>query len=150
MWHAPNQRVRALANAKRRERERARRPIHIKRIIATIEIATTPEPAESGQPKLHVRLVLNDLSPKGAGLFSPEPLIPGQSVFLKITDPEHLTIKAKVVWCQEYHANSHVLSNQSYSYRIGIEFVLSPSEEQAVKIFCDEVAKNFLFSVKAV
>src|SRR5690242_8040716 len=138
MWHAPNQRVRALANAKRRERERARRPIHIKRIIAAIEITdgstntANPNEPQPEQPKLNVRLVLNDLSPKGAGLFSPEQLIPGQMVSLRITDPEHLTIKAKVIWCQEYHANSHVLSQQSYSYRIGIEFILSPSEEQAV------------------
>jgi len=153
MWQAPNQRMRALANSKKRERERLRKPLHVKRITATIQ----PLPSEGDEPSTTqenlltpVRLILNDLSPKGAGLFSPTPFQPGQKISMSIKEPEHLSLKAKVIWCQSYHANSHVLSNQAYSFRMGVEFILTPTEEQELKIFCGEVAKNHVFSVRSV
>lgn len=145
MWHSPNQRLRAIANAKKRERERARRPIHIKRIIASLDLGNVAPDA----PKTNVRLVLNDLSYKGAGLFSPIALTPGQQIVLAISEPSQLSIKCRVAWCQEYHANSHVLSQQPHSYRLGLEFLLAPEEESAVKAFCDEVAKNHLYTQKS-
>jgi hypothetical protein len=148
MWQAPNQRVRAVANAKKREREKSRRPIHIKRINAQLEV----KQANSQETfKTHVRLILNDLSTKGVGLFSPEPLVPGQDIVLSIADPHQINLKARVIWCQEHTANSHVISAQPFSYRMGLEFELSTVEEQqSIKVFCEEVSKNHLYSVKAV
>jgi PilZ domain len=148
MWQAPNQRVRASANAKKRERERSRRPLHIKRIHAELELVTS----DSGHPfKTEVRVILNDLSPRGVGIFSHESLVAGQEVTLDIKDPYKIHLRARVIWCQEYDAYSHVLSSNPYSYRLGLEFVLPTGEEQtAIKTFCEEVSKNHLFSLKAV
>jgi hypothetical protein len=146
MWQAPNQRVRAAANAKKRERERSRRPIHIKRINAHVELVNpnSPEPI-----KTETRLILNDLSTKGVGLFSPTPFIQGQDITITITDPLQITLKGKVIWCQEHGANSHVISNQPYTYRIGVEFILpSLEDQQSVKAFYEEVCKKYLYSIR--
>ena len=145
MWHAPNQRLRAIANAKKRERERARRPIHIRRIIA--EMCTLGPEGET--PKTMVRLVLNDISPKGVGIFSPDSLSSGQEVKLELTEPSPFLLKARVVWCQEYHANSHVLTDRPYSYRMGLEFIVTPEEEQTLKAFCDEISRKYLFTPRS-
>lgn len=148
MWQAPNQRVRAASNAKKREREKNRKPIHLKRINAQLELNSTPQ---EGAEKVSVRILLNDLSTKGVGLFSPHFLAPGQMIILTITDPLQITLHARVIWCQEHSANSHVITNHSYSYRLGIEFTLETLEEQqSIKAFCDEVAKTYLYSPKAV
>ncbi len=146
MWNAPNQRLRSLNKSKKRELERARRPIHVKRIIASIEIINPTIP----NSKSDVRLILNDFTYKGAGLFSQYPFIAGQEICLNITHPTQINIKAKIIWCQEYHANCHVLSKQPYAYRLGIEFIMDPTEEKEIRIFCDEVSKNHIFSVRGI
>lgn len=147
MWQAPNQRVRAIASAKKREKERNRRPIHIKRVQAELKVVgtinTTPHITQA-------RVLLNDLSPKGLGLFAANPIMVGQQIALTIEEPKRFYIRGRVIWCQEHDADSHVLSPTPYSYRIGIEFVFeSREEEQQVAAYCDEIAKNHLFTLKA-
>lgn len=147
MWHAPNQRVRAAAIAKKRERDRARRPIHIKRLNAQLEI---PSLSGEGSTQSQVRLLLNDLSPKGIGLYVTMPLIVGQEIILAVTEPRNMKIRSKVIWCQEYAASSHILSSHSFSHRAGLEFVLTDEEEIDMKEFCDDVLRNHLNVVKSV
>jgi hypothetical protein len=149
MWQTPNQRIRAAANAKRRERERSRKPIHIKRILAQIELAS-PTP-DGPSTKTDVRLMLNDLTPKGVGVFSPAALAAGQEVVILITSPVQINIKARVIWCQEHAANSHVISSQPFSYRVGFEFTgTTPDERNAIKAFCDEINTAHLYKVGSV
>lgn len=147
MWQAPNQRLRAVANAKRKERERARRPIHIKRISAKVGLVSGENteylPAE-------FRLTLNDLSPAGVGVYSTSPLAAGQLVVLEINDPIAIKIRAKVIWCQGHTSRGHIISNQSFSFRMGFEFVLStPEETVAVQNFCENISKNHIFSLRS-
>lgn len=157
MWHTPNQRLRAIANAKKREREKARRPFHVKRINASLQIAsiassqTAPsEDKEVESDKTDVRVILNDLSVKGVGLFSPTFFNPGQEIVLGIVDPMKLDIRGRVIWCQEHDANSHILSKEPYSYRLAIEFILPTLEEQqGIKAFWEEVCKNYLYAARA-
>lgn len=147
MWHNPNQRLRAIANAKKREREKLRRPFHVKRIIAHLVLPTLEQPpseassnvapskathSSEAQPNepIPVRVILNDLSSKGVGLFSPFPFVPGQEVVITITAPFNLQIPSRIIWCQQHDANSHVLSSQPYSYRLGVEFVYPNQEKQ--------------------
>jgi hypothetical protein len=143
MWQAPNARVRAAANAKKRDKERSRRPIHIKRAIAQVKAVTLNAP--EGE-KIEARVVLNDLSPKGVGLYTKLPLVPTQEVMVEMQDPGPITLKGRVLWCQ-HDANSHVVSVQAHSYRIGIEFITTSEDEQkAIQAFCDEVFKNHVFT----
>jgi hypothetical protein len=143
MWNNQSQRPKV----KKREKERIRLPIHIKRITALLDLLS-PEPTEIVQ--MEVRVVLNDFSTKGMQLFSSEPLIPGQSVSLTIQDPVYISVRAKVRWCQEYNPGGHVLSVQPYSYRLGIEFIpSSPEEQQAIKNFYDEITRKYLYTSKS-
>lgn len=137
MWQSPNQRVRAAANSKKKDKNKPK--IHIKRIVASLELVNSPT------SRTDARLILNDLTPKGTGLFSTHGFIQGQEVWVNIEDPTKLRIKAKVSWCQEHNANSHVLSNQPYSFRMGLDFMPANEEEsKMIQALCDEVVKNYL------
>lgn len=148
MWQSPNQRVRALAVQKRRDRDRNRRPVHVKRIMAELKFVV---PLLGGNPEmqtLQARIVLNDLSPKGTGMFLAEAVNVGQVVTLEIRDPHPISIQGKVIWCQ-HDAGSHVLSQQPFAYRVGLEFVFKSTEEQAaIKQFVEELARDFLYTHK--
>ncbi len=150
MWHSPNQRLRALAHAKKRERDRARRPFHVKRITAHLTLLTPStkiNPHENPDPPIPIRVVLNDLTPKGVGLFSQAALIAGQEVIMAISEPMKLDIRSRIIWCQEHGANSHVLSPNPFCFRLGVEFILPTTEDQQnVSAFWEEVCKNHLYS----
>jgi hypothetical protein len=142
MWQAPNHRTRA-AGAKKRER--ARRPIHLKRVLAEMKVVTPPQ---SAPVITEVRVMLNDFSSKGLGIFSIIPVLVGQQVAITLQDPTRIYVRGRVVWCREYDADTHVLSSKAYSYRMGIQFVFdSPEEEQAVAEFCELIARDHVHSV---
>jgi hypothetical protein len=146
MWQAPNQRVRAAANARKRERERARKPIHIKRIRALIEIVSGSQKGASNE----VRMIVNDLSASGIGIFAPIQLSTDQEIILKFEDPTPIDIRARVAWSQDIITNSHIISAQPYTYRIGLEFLSSsPEEQQNIKTFCEDLLKNYIQPKKA-
>lgn len=150
MWQAPSQRIRALAIAKKRARERNKHAIHLKLVDADLKLLEENLEAEPN-PETQVRVILNDLGSKGVGLFATRSLEVGQEVALTLTKPRSLRIHGRIAWCQEYKADSHVLSQTPYAYRIGIVFDFSqaPEEEMKVKAFCDELAKEYLYGVPA-
>lgn len=128
-----------MAVQKRRDRDRNRRPVHVKRILANLTF--------DGR-SVEARVILNDLNPKGTGLFLTQAVNLGQSVTLEIRDPHPISIQGKVLWCQ-HDAGSHVLSNQPFAYRVGVEFVYKSAEEQgAIKQFVEELARDFLYTHK--
>lgn len=95
------------------------------------------------------RVMLNDLSPKGVGLFSPIAIQPGQEVQLTIEEPKRFFVRGKIAWCQEYDANSHVLSRDPYSFRIGIEFEFtSAEEERQVREHCTMLIREHVFATR--
>ena len=147
MWQAPNQRVRAMATSKKREKERAKRRLHIKRVTAELRLVTSP-PTE--QPIQIVRVLLNDLTSAGVGLFSLHSLAIGQEIALTLDQPKKVYLRGKVAWCQEYDSDSHVLSAEAYSYRIGIHFVFETKvEQESVKMICEELVKTHVFVCRA-
>lgn len=141
MWQAPSQRMRALAVQKKRDRDRMRRPLHIKRVNAEIKLLSL-----QAEPQVTIaRVILNDLTPKGMGLFCASPLLVGQEVAITLEEPKRIYLRGRIVWCQEYDADSHVLSQQSYSYRMGIQFIFeSPEEQVAIRRFCEQLENEFL------
>jgi len=146
MWQNPSQRIRALANARRRARDRVRFPVHYKRVDADLEI-TTDSPSNK---KIEVRIVLNDLGTKGISIFSPDPIPARQQVVIHTYDPIKITLKGTVVYCQEHNANSHVLTQVHYVYRIGIEFIANDdAEKEAINNFVAEMTKNYLLIAPA-
>jgi hypothetical protein len=144
MWQAPNQRVRALQSAKKRQIDRLSRPLHLKRVRAEVRINAT----QSAPQKIaEARVLLNDVSPTGMGIFSTIPFLVGQEVAITLEDPKRVFLRGRVTWCQEYDVDSHILSANSFSYRMGIKFVFqSKVEEEAVRLFCEELCQNVLYT----
>lgn len=152
MWQSPNQRVRALANARKRERERWLQPFHIRRVEADLKLVTPGVPTgTSAEPQqVPARVVLNDLSPKGIGLFTTQALIADQEIILTIRQPREITLKGRVVSCQEYDSGSHILSEQSFTHRIGVRFLLeSPEQEKAITDLYNDLNREYLHGSKA-
>ncbi|HAR41911.1 MAG TPA: hypothetical protein DCS07_04660 [Bdellovibrionales bacterium] len=147
MWQSPNQRVRAIANARKRERDRLLQPLHFRRVEAELKLLTA---GQENSPSMPVRVILNDLSPKGMGMFVVQNLISGQEILITLKEPKALTIKARVIACQEYENESHILSPKTYPYRMGVRFIFdSPEQEQEIQAFCDEINRDYLYGSKA-
>jgi Tfp pilus assembly protein PilZ len=145
MWQNKTQKLRAQAEAKKKEREYARLHIHFKRIAATIQILSLDAMENDQLPKIEVRAILNDLNNEGVGVYAQESLNPGQELLLTFDKPHFLEVNAKVKWCQSHNANSHIISNQPFSYRIGLEFIVKKEEERkAIKEFVSEMIKTHL------
>lgn len=142
MWQAPSQRSRALANQKRRERERMRQSFHVRRVRAEIKVS---QPMVQST-RTDARVILNDFTPQGLGLFSEHAVMPGQEVSITLEEPKRFFVRGRVIWCQEYDANSHVLSQVSFKFRVGIEFVFeTPEEQAAVEAYVTELNEKYIF-----
>jgi hypothetical protein len=147
MWQAPNQRSRASISNRKRERDKTRRPLHLKRVQAELKVA---DPGQT-PTVTSARVLLNDISPKGMGLFSASPFLPGTEIALTLSSPRQVYLRGRVAWCQEYDVDSKILSKNQFSYRVGIEFLFdSEAEEKSLKAFCEEIFKEHLFSLRAV
>lgn len=142
MWQAPNQRVRALQSAKKRQMDRLRKPLHIQRVKAEIKI-TNPQSGENQVSE--ARAILNDISKRGMGVFSPHPLSVGQEITITIDQPRQIFLRGKVVWCQEFETSRHVLSANPFNYRLGVKFIFnSAQDEEAVAAYCEELNRHHL------
>jgi hypothetical protein len=144
MWQAPNQRMRAVAEQKKREREkRLKSQLHLKRVEGELRL-----PAEKLGGPTHTilaRVMLNDLSVKGVSAFSPEQLSIGQPVQLTIDQPKKVFVRGRVVWSQAVGQEGHIISTTPFSFRIGIEFQFtSPEEEAEMRRFVEELARDVL------
>jgi len=145
MWQNKTQKLRAIAEAKKKEREYSRLHVHFKRIAASIQILSLDALENDQLPKIEVRAILNDLTQEGVGVYSQEGLNPGQEILLTFEKPHFLEITAKVKWCQIHNANSHIITAQPFAYRMGIEFIIKKEEEtKAVQAFCEEMTKTYL------
>jgi hypothetical protein len=144
MWQAPNQKAR-VASTKKGGRGSYRRPIHVKRITAEIRTVSKETLNAEAQPQIKARILLNDLSPKGIGIFATAAFQMGQEIAIALPDPMQIYLRGKVVWCQEHDLQSHVISETPFSYRVGIQFLFADAaEEAAVKKFCDDITRSLM------
>jgi hypothetical protein len=153
MWQAPNQRIEAIKNAKKRQQDRLNRPLHIKRVRAEIRLVPHKEThaqattqGENGQA-IEARVMLNDLSPHGIGIYSKEKMVVGQKVQITLDEPKRITVTGSVVWCQEQRTGGAIISTQAHNYRVGVKFQFaSPEEEKTFMDYCIEIEKAHLYS----
>jgi hypothetical protein len=147
MWQNSNQKVRALANARKRDRERARMAVHFKRISATVEAVMEEGRAPS---TIEARVILNDFSNKGVSFFSPTLLPQGLPITLTTHAPFGIVLHGKIAYCQEANISSHVISNVQFIYRIGIEFTpANDVEKDLITQYCKDIHKSFLITKAA-
>lgn len=145
MWQSPNQRLRAIAAAKKRERERKRFPMHIRRVVAELRVLGSG----LGKPTVvtQARVMLNDISPKGVGLFCSTPLQPGQEVAITLDEPRRIYLRGRIIWCQNQESESHIISEKTFAFRMGIQFTpQSATEEEDIVKYCQELAEAYLYT----
>jgi hypothetical protein len=146
MWQVPNQKLRAMISARKREKERQKQGFHIRRTSAQLKIVSPPV----ALPPMSVRVVLNDISPKQMSLFTSQPLAPGQIAAVTLEEPKRIYVRARILGCQELDYESKVISTQSYSYRVTLLFIFeSEEEEKQFKSFYDELTTEVLGTVRA-
>jgi c-di-GMP-binding flagellar brake protein YcgR len=128
--------------------------LHIRRVrldIRLIPHQPTTVQVENVTPQGELELVegralLNDFSEGGVGIYSSSRLQAGQEIRLSLSDPTDLVVHGKVVWCQDQHAGSPILSAQSFAFRAGVQFVFKSEEEkQSLQKFCDDLRKQNIF-----
>jgi hypothetical protein len=134
MWQSPNKRQ----GSNKRRADRLKGQLHIQRVEGHVKSLTTGESPEAG-----VRVLLNDFSIKGIGLFANQKLNHGQDVELSLSEPHPIKVRGRIVWCQEQDSGSHILSKTPYSFRAGIEFQpRDKSEEEQLKAYQDTLVKD--------
>ncbi len=140
MWQNPTPKAKANQAAKKRQRERYRRPLHIKRLEAMLHII------ENGVvSQVSGRCVLNDLSPKGIGVLTHEAHAEGTLVQLTIPEPRVMKVQGKSVWCQKNHTSGRIISQDSFPFRMGIQFTFETDEKRVeFENFCDDLFKHYL------
>jgi hypothetical protein len=119
----------------------------MKRVMA--EIRTVPKEGEglSAQPPvvLKCRVILNDFSATGVGIFTTEPIMAGEPVAITLEYPKRFYCKGIIAWSEAIPTTSKVLSEPNYAFRMGIEFTFAtPEEEKAVQDFYAELQKEHI------
>lgn len=146
MWQAPNTRNRAY-QSKRRQQQRKRPVFHLRRVEAELKLVSSMTNAlnQTSAEVISARVILNDISEKGLGLFVSSPILVGQDVAITMEFPRRIFLKARVVFCQEIGTPQHILSENSFNYRIGLEFRFKSDEERnEMRAFCEEVVQGHL------
>ena len=70
---------------------------------------------------------------------------------MTVDQPKRLYVRDRIVWCLEHGANSHVLSESKYSYRVGIQFIFDTDEERkALETYVQELEKEFLYGKESL
>ena len=116
---------------------RKRKVYRLTRIDAEIKVIARP-PATPTYTE--ARLMLTDISPKSLNLFSVNPIMVGQEIGMTLEEPRQIYLRGRVVSCQEYDADSHIISVKPYSYRMQIKFIFeTPEERERVARFVYEL-----------
>lgn len=152
MWQAPNQRIGAIQNAKKRQEARLKKPIHLKRVRAEMRLVPNKEThaqattvSEQGEA-IEARVLLNDLSTSGIGIYASKSMSPGSKVAITLSEPIQIQISGEVVWCQEQPACGAVITSEAFNFRVGVKFVFAdPEEEKALQDYCAEIQKQHLY-----
>jgi c-di-GMP-binding flagellar brake protein YcgR len=109
------------------------------------QATTTGEQGES----IEARVLLNDLSTTGIGIYAAQPMNPGEKVVITLEEPIQIKITGCVVWCQEQPACGAVITSEAFNFRIGVKFVFgSPEEEKALQDYCAQIQSQHLYSPK--
>lgn len=100
-----------------------------------------------GRPKhvIPASLLINEVTPVGARLFSRTKLTRGQQITLNIPHIHNFYIKGKVTICKELQLNPGLLAAQVFPYRIELQWIYrSQAEREAVRKYCNFLATEYL------
>jgi hypothetical protein len=87
-------------------------------------------------------LLLSDISRTGVLIFSTQPLGVGLRVDVSAESPSPFYAYGRVLFCRELLNNTRVISEFSWSYRVGIVFENQTADEKAfLSRYLEEIAK---------
>ncbi len=136
----PNQRGKAIAEAKKREMDKRRfqrKTVHKKKVTVMLDVEQQPPTIDPSieMPK-GVRGALYDVSEGGVSIFSNIPFLPNARVNITIEYNPPFSIKGRVVWSQKHDTGSHIISANSNNFRTGVEFQFeNPAQRATVSKF---------------
>jgi hypothetical protein len=128
MWSSTSQRIKALMSARQRERDRLSRPIHVRRTDLVLIFADE----DGAAVEVPARAMLNDLSPDGFSVYSATKLNSNVEIAVALEHPKPFQLVAKVLCSQYQPSSSHVLTAQSYPYRITLALLWKEREGSSV------------------
>ena len=100
---------------------------------------------ESVNAILPARVILNEFSDAGVGVYTTERLRMGQEVALTIDDPRRFYITGKVLYCNDVRSDSKIMQQVNFPWRAGVEFIYkSDAERSEVAAYCEELRKTWL------
>ncbi len=114
-------------SARAREKDRLTRPIHVRRA----DVALSFRDDRDFLVEVAARALLNDFTPAGFCAYAVTGLNPNSEITVEIEHPKHFRLTAKVVWNQYQPSSSHVLTPQSYPYRIGLALIWQDAAQEA-------------------
>jgi hypothetical protein len=109
--------------------------------------ATLLIPQGIGFPPLDIsaQVILNDLQPTEATVFSNMKLAEGQEVELTFECPRSFSVSGTVVYCNRVQLESRVISLKPHPFRIKLELsFLNDGDRLDVKNFCEELSETIL------
>lgn len=80
-------------------------------------------------------LLLNDLTHKGFAVYTAIKMTEGQEVILKIMEPRPLECKGTVIFCLENLSDSHIVSQNVFTQRVGV--IMKFENEEAQKKYLE-------------
>lgn len=141
MWSSTNQRIKALMSAKNREKERLTRPIHVRRSDLVLSFRSD----DGFLIEVPARAMLNDLTPDGFCAYAVTSLTPNVELSITIEHPKRFQLTAKVVWCQYQPSSTHVITAQTYPYRVGLALLWKDAAVEAeFKKFCAQLGDLYV------
>jgi hypothetical protein len=138
MWQAPDNKRRALLEAQREAREKAKRSngLRICRTSAQVRIPGLPD----GPLLVKARVVLNEVLPEGMIFFAARELPVGALAQITLEDPRRVYVRARVESSQELSTETRVISTECYSHRVRVVFLFDSEEERdGFVAFCKEL-----------
>lgn len=144
MWNVLRHQIRSYVEAKKKQKDAAvaRPTLHMKRTGA--EILVQRNAMEQGVV-VKARVVLNDLTAAGVHTFSAQQIVVGSSVALTMEEPKRFYVRGKVISCQTVMLDQRVITQQTYPYRIAIEFTFQSDKERAeVQRYYEEIRGLFM------
>src|SRR4051812_4979314 len=109
MWQSQNQKARG-PGAKRTGRGHTRYSLQLKRVTAEIRAADDRLPDGNPADAGSARILLNDLSPRGVGIYCNKPFAPGQEVAIVLAVYSQIYLRGTVMYCQEQESKTQVIS----------------------------------------
>jgi len=147
MWENSAPKNKLFQNSSKTTPSKMRPGIHLQRVDAQLKAVGVI--GSESEPKV-IRIFLNEFSPTEVAVFSKVAWAAGQEVAVTFQDPRRFYVRGQIAWCKEFNSRSRVHSENTFSYRVGIQLLFDNEEEsQAVVKFHQELSA-ILYGVEPV